>query len=68
MNSIKYFRNIYQSYAKSFRKSKRGKHVATHFMGTDYWKRPWGRGRLKAGGEGDGRGLDVFVASPTGRT
>ena len=32
-------RNIYQSYTKSFRKSKRGKHVGTHFMRTDYWKK-----------------------------
>lgn len=39
INSIKYFKNIYQSYAKSCRKSKWGKHVATHFMRTDYWKK-----------------------------
>ena len=31
-------------------------------------KRPCCREKLKAGGEGDGRGSDVWVASPTGRT
>ena len=30
-----------------------------------HWKRPWCRERLKAGGEGDGRGWDGWMASPT---
>ena len=30
-----------------------------------HWKRPWCWERLKAGGEGDGRGWDGWVASPT---
>ena len=29
------------------------------------WKRPWCWERLKAGGEGDDRGWDVWMASPT---
>ena len=32
---------------------------------TDYWKRPWCWERLKTGGEGDDRGWDYWVASPT---
>ena len=30
-----------------------------------HWKRPWCWGRLKAGGEGDNRGWDGWMASPT---
>ena len=30
-----------------------------------YWKRPWSWVRLKAGGEGDARGWDDWMASPT---
>ena len=30
-----------------------------------YWKRPWCWERLKAGGEGDDRGWDGWMASPT---
>ena len=30
-----------------------------------HWKRPWCWERLKAGGEGDDRGWDGWVASPT---
>ena len=30
-----------------------------------HWKRPWWWRRLKAGGEGDNRGWDGWVASPT---
>ena len=30
-----------------------------------HWKRPWCWERLKAGGEGDGRGWDGWMASPT---
>ena len=30
-----------------------------------YWKRPWCWERLKAGGEGDDRGWDCWMASPT---
>ena len=33
-----------------------------------HWKRPWCWERLKAGGEGDDRGQDGWVASPTQRT
>ena len=32
---------------------------------TTYWKRPWCWGRLKAGGEGDNRGWDGWMASQT---
>ena len=32
---------------------------------TDYWKRPWCWEKLKAGGEGDDRGWDGWMASPT---
>ena len=31
-----------------------------------HWKRPWWWQRLKAGGEGDNRGWDGWMASPTG--
>ena len=30
-----------------------------------HWKRPWSWERLKAGGEGDDRGWDGWMASPT---
>ena len=30
-----------------------------------HWKRPWGWERLKAGGEGDNRGWDGWMTSPT---
>ena len=30
-----------------------------------HWKRPWCRGRLRAGGEGDKRGWNSCMASPT---
>ena len=30
-----------------------------------HWKRPWFWGRLKAGGEGDDRGWDGWMASPS---
>ena len=33
-----------------------------------HWKRPWCWERLKAGGEGDNRGPDGLMASPTGWT
>ena len=33
-----------------------------------HWKRPWCWERLKQGGEGDGRGWDGWMASPTQRT
>ena len=37
-----------------------------HLMGrTAYWKRPWCWERLKAGGEGDDGGLDVWISLPT---
>ena len=31
----------------------------------NHWKRPWYWERLKAGGEGDNRGCDGWIASPT---
>ena len=38
-----------------------------HLIGElTYWKRPWCWERLKAGGEGDDRGWDSWMASPTG--
>ena len=33
-----------------------------------HWKRPWCWGRLKVGGEGDDRGWDGWMASPTRQT
>ena len=33
-----------------------------------HWKRPWCWERLKVGGEGDNRGWDGWMASPTRRT
>ena len=36
-----------------------------HLMWRTHWKRPWCWERLKAGGEGDGRGWDDWMASPT---
>ena len=40
-----------------------------HLMGKlTHWKRPWCWERLKAGGEGDDRGWDGWMASPTQRT
>ena len=39
--------------------------LATWGEESTHWKRPWCRERLKAGGEGDDRGLDGWMASPT---
>ena len=36
-----------------------------HLMWRTQWKRPWGWERLKAGGDGDDRGWDGWMASPT---
>ena len=42
--------------------------LASWFEELTHWKRPWSRQRLKAGGEGDDRGWDSWMASPTGWT
>ena len=39
--------------------------LATWCEGLTHWKRPWFWERLKAGGEGDNRGWDGWMASPT---
>ena len=39
--------------------------MATWCEELTHWKRPWCRERLKAGGEGDDRGWDGWMASPT---
>ena len=39
--------------------------LATWCKELTHWKRPWGYERLKAGGEGDNRGWDGWMASPT---
>ena len=39
--------------------------LATWCKELTHWKRPWCWERLKAGGEGDDRGWDGWVASPT---
>ena len=39
--------------------------LATWFKELTHWKRPWCWERLKAGGEGDNRGWDVWIASLT---
>ena len=39
--------------------------LATWCEELTHWKRPWGWERLKAGGEGDDRGWDGWMASPT---
>ena len=39
--------------------------LATWWEGLTHWKRPWCWERLKAGGEGDERGWDDRMASPT---
>ena len=39
--------------------------LATWCEELSHWKRPWCWERLKAGGEGDDRGWDVWMASPT---
>ena len=36
-----------------------------HLIQRTNWKRPWCRERLKVGGEGDDRGWDGWMASPT---
>ena len=38
--------------------------LATSWEELIYWKRPWHWGILKAGGEGDDRGWDSWMASP----
>ena len=38
--------------------------LATWWKEPIHWKRPWCWERLKAGGEGDGRGWDGWMASP----
>ena len=42
--------------------------LATRYKEPTHWKRPWCWKRLKAGGEGDDRGWDGWMASPTQRT
>ena len=44
------------------------KTLATWCEEVTHWKRPWCWERLKAGGEGDDRGWDDWMASPTQRT
>ena len=39
--------------------------LATWCEELTHWKRPWCWERLKAGGEGDNRGWDVWMKSPT---
>jgi len=39
--------------------------LATWHKEVTHWKRPWCWERLKAGGEGDDRGWDGWMASPT---
>ena len=39
--------------------------LATRCKELPHWKRPWCWERLKAGGEGDDRGYDGWMASPT---
>ena len=39
--------------------------LATWFKELTHWKRPWCWERLKAGGEGDDRGWDGWMVSPT---
>ena len=39
--------------------------LATWYEELTHWKRPWCWERLKAGGEGDNRGWDGWMASPT---
>ena len=39
--------------------------LATWCKQLTHWKRPWCWERLKAGGEGDDRGWDCWMASPT---
>ena len=39
--------------------------LATGYEELTHWKRPWCWARLKAGGEGDGRRWDGWMASPT---
>ena len=39
--------------------------LSTWCKGWTHWKRPWCWARLKAGGEGDDRGWDGWMASPT---
>ena len=38
--------------------------LATWYEELTHWKRPWSRKRLQAGGEGDNRGWDGWMASP----
>ena len=42
--------------------------LATWHEELTHWKRPWCWGRLKAGGEGDNREWDGWMASPTQQT
>ena len=42
--------------------------LATWYKELTLWKRSWCRARLKAGGEGDDRGWDGCMASPTQQT
>ena len=42
--------------------------LATSSEELSHWKRPWCWERLKAGGEGDDRGWEDWMASPTRRT
>ena len=50
---------------KDWRWSCNSNPLATWFEELTHWKRPWWWERLKVGGEGDDRGWDGWMASPT---
>ena len=57
-----YFLNLYYVPGTGERGGFNGEQ--SNLMST-YWKRPWCWWRLKSGGEGDDRGWDCWMASPT---
>ena len=63
--SLSYRRLVLGIHWKDWFWSWNSKTLATWCEELTHWKRPWCRERLRAGGEGDDRGWDGWMASPT---
>ena len=64
-NSPSYRKSVLNSHWKDWCWSWNSNTLATWCEELTHWKGPWFWERLKAGGEGDNRGWDSWMASPT---
>ena len=63
--SLSYRRSVLGIHWKDWFWSWNSNTLATWCEELTHWKRPWCRERLRAGGEGDDRGWNGWMASPT---